>query len=499
LRGIEMTNGNAGLSWPERRPLPTTRDIAAVVFRQRWTILAIFTIVLVGALVSGYLAKKYEAHMKILVLRQRIDEAVSAEPNVQTQVSPDISLEDLNSEVELLRSDDVLRKVVIANNLQSRAGSHFGHVDEERSIAAAVRKLGGDLNIELIPKTDVISVSYRSGDPRLAAEVLKSVAASYLDKHRELHRPSGEFRFFDQQTEQYARGLKSSQDQLAAFTEKYGVASANLERDLTLQHLADFDATAHQAQTSVAQTTQQIQSLQAQIAAMQPRITTEIKDSENQSLMEQLKTTLLNLKLKRTELLTKFAPSYRLVQEVDRQIADTTAAIKTEESRPAKDETTDVDPTFVMLRSELAKAQEELNGYKAQAAATTKVAGGYRLAAERLEQEGLQQEDLQRTAKIDEDDYLLYSRKREEARISDALDQRGILNVAVAEQPVVPALAAQSPVKTSGLTLLFGFFVSFGAAFIADYASPSFRTPDEVAGYLDMPVLASLPKPTNRR
>jgi uncharacterized protein involved in exopolysaccharide biosynthesis len=140
-----------------------------------------------------------------------------------------------------------------------------------------------------------------------------------------------------------------------------------------------------------------------------------------------------------------------------------------------------------------------LNGYKAQAAATTKVAGGYRLAAERLEQEGLQQEDLQRTAKIDEDDYLLYSRKREEARISDALDQRGILNVAVAEQPVVPALAAQSPVKTSGLTLLFGFFVSFGAAFIADYASPSFRTPDEVAGYLDMPVLASLPKPTNRR
>jgi len=106
---------------------------------------------------------------------------------------------------------------------------------------------------------------------------------------------------------------------------------------------------------------------------------------------------------------------------------------------------------------------------------------------------------LQRTEKTQEDNYLLYSKKREEARISDALDQHGILNVALAEQPVVPALPVQSPVKIAGLTLLLGFFVSLGIGFLADYASPSFRTPDEVIGYLDMPVLASLPKPTEKQ
>jgi uncharacterized protein involved in exopolysaccharide biosynthesis len=214
--------------------------------------------------------------------------------------------------------------------------------------------------------------------------------------------------------------------------------------------------------------------------------------------MQQLKATLLNLQLKRTELLTKFDPSYRLVQEVDKEIAETSSAIAGEEKQPPKEETTDQDPTYAMLRSELAKAQDDLSGLKARAAADSAVAGEYRHTARSLEQQGITQDDLQRTAKTQEDNYLLYLKRKEEARISDALDQRGILNVAIAEQPTVPALPVQSPVRSGGITLLLAFFVSLGAGFITDYADPSFRTPDEVAGYLELPVLASLPKPSTR-
>jgi capsular polysaccharide biosynthesis protein len=35
---------------------------------------------------------------------------------------------------------------------------------------------------------------------------------------------------------------------------------------------------------------------------------------------------------------------------------------------------------------------------------------------------------------------------------------------------------------------------SFGAAYLVDFLDPSFRTPDELASYLDAPVLAALPK-----
>lgn len=489
-----MANEMMEMQRYERRPLPTARDLVAVVFRQHRLIIACFVGVVALVFLSGMWTRKYEAHMKILVLRQRMDAAVTAQPNAPPEVTPEITEEDLNSEVELLRSDDLLRKVVLATGLQHRSRSLFGHVNPDMAVAMAVRDLDKNLDVEPVRKANVIDVSYRSSDPQLAAKVLEAVESAYLEKHQEVHRPSGEFQFFSQQTEHFHQGLEQSQAELKAFTQKNGVVAAQVERDLTLQRLADFDANAHEAQAEAADTAQRIRSLQAQLSAMQPRLTTEIRTGENPQLMQQLKSTLLTLELKRTELLTKFDPSYRLVQETDKQIAETRSEIATEESKPPQEKTTDEDPTYEMLRSELAKAREELVGLNARAAASRTVANEYRLNARNLEQEGLQQEDLERNEKTQEDNYLLYLNKREEARISDALDRHGILNVAIAEKPLVPALPVQSPTKTAGITFLLGFFVSIGAGFIVDYASPTFRTPDEVAGYLDVPVLASLPK-----
>jgi uncharacterized protein involved in exopolysaccharide biosynthesis len=480
----------------ESRPLPTLRDLVAIVFRQRRIILAVFLSVIALVFLSGVWIPKYQAHMKILVLRQRTDAMVTADVNAPPQNTGQITKEDLNSEVELLKSDDLLQKVVVQTGLQHQQRSLFGHEKETTAIAAAVRKLGKDLDVEPVRDANVISVSYRASNPQLAAKALNAVAAAYMEKHLEMHRPSGEFTFFDQQTKRFRVGLEQSQAQLEEFTERTGVASAPLQRDLTLQKLADFNATAHQAQVSAAQTLERIRSIQAQLSTMQPRLTTEIRTAENPQLMQQLKSTLLNLQLKRTELLTKFDPSYRLVKEVDQQILEAQAAIAAAENKPPQDTTTDQNPTYTMLRDELAKAEADLSGLRAQAAAAGLAAGEYRVAARELQRQGIKQEDLQRTEKTDEQNYLLYLQKREEARINDALDQRGILNVALAERPMAPALPVRSPVQTGGIALVLALFVGFGAGFVADYVDPSFRTPDEVVGYLDMPVLASLPKDT---
>ena len=53
-------------------------------------------------------------------------------------------------------------------------------------------------------------------------------------------------------------------------------------------------------------------------------------------------------------------------------------------------------------------------------------------------------ESLLGELKLAEEKYLLYVNKREEARIEDAMDQGGILNVTVAEEPRTPALPAQA-------------------------------------------------------
>jgi hypothetical protein len=85
-------------------------------------------------------------------------------------------------------------------------------------------------------------------------------------------------------------------------------------------------------------------------------------------------------------------------------------------------------------------------------------------------------------------------KKQEEARMADVLDQRGIVNVAIAEQPVAPALPLSSAWTLLALGLVAAGTVGTGAAFVADYADPAFRTPDDVVVFLNAPVLASLPR-----
>ena len=69
--------------------------------------------------------------------------------------------------------------------------------------------------------------------------------------------------------------------------------------------------------------------LAAQIAAQPDRIPTASKTADNPQLLNQLKGTMLTLQLKRTQLLNQFDPHYRLVQDVDREIATTQANRRT--------------------------------------------------------------------------------------------------------------------------------------------------------------------------
>jgi capsular polysaccharide biosynthesis protein len=78
--------------------------------------------------------------------------------------------------------------------------------------------------------------------------------------------------------------------------------------------------------------------------------------------------------------------------------------------------------------------------------------------------------------------------------MNDALDRGGILNVAMAEPPTVPALPARSFSYYSLLGILLATIGSIGLAFTADFLDTSFRTPDEVSSLLGSPVLASIPQ-----
>ena len=102
--------------------------------------------------------------------------------------------------------------------------------------------------------------------------------------------------------------------------------------------------------------------------------------------------------------------------------------------------------------------------------------------------------ELERQVKINEDNYQLYLKKMEEARISNAMDSQKLANISVVD----PALPPLKPVKPKILlniilSILLGGFASIGLAFSLEYFSHTFNKPEEVEQQASLKVLAAIP------
>lgn len=488
----------------------TSRDALMPIFRHKRLASLVFWGVLLGAVGGGLLLpRKYEAEMKILVNRDRVDSVVTPDADAPVPAAPStvVTEEDLNSEVELLKSRDLLEEVVVACKLTPAAAKGWAYAADELAAklglapqpsetarqAEAVDALEANLIVEPLKKTNLIRAAYASHNPQLSARVLQTLATLYEKKHAAVHRPAGTFDFFNEQAAKYEGTLRNAEARLTAFDDSQGIIDPSAQKQLTLQQLSDFESELEREQASANAAEQRAQQLRRIASSTPQRQTTQVRTSGNGELLAQLQGTLLSLELKRTDMRTKYADSYPLISDLTRQIADTQEAIAEAQQSPVAETTTDRPPAQDWIATELAKAEADRAGMESQVRATTHTVERYRQAALDIDRKGAERADMVRNVKTAEDDYLLYEKKSEAARISDALDNERIVNISIAEAATVPAL----PAVHFGWLLTGGFFLAgtlgIGSAYAADRLSPGFRTPDEVGDYLDLRVLAAIP------
>ena len=485
---------SAKLNGNSHTPLsPTPRDLAATLFRRPRLVAASFGFVLVATMLFVVFSARYESHFKVLLRRGRFDPVVSPQPDSAMDFNrPDITEEELNSEVELLRDADLMKQVV---KMAGLVPADTPDLERPAEIELAVRKLARHLDVEALKKSNLIQVSYKDTNAERAARILSTLSTLYVRRHTSLQRPPGEIQFFEQKTAEYEKRLHQSEAELVRFTRARGVVSAALERDIALQKIGEADAAYRQIDQDRVETERRISSLREQLKSFPSRSVTLKRWADNPAVLEKMKTHLLELQLKRTELLSRFEPSYRLVQEVEQEIAETRASIAAEALTPVRDETTDKDPNYEWARMEMEKAQVQWDGLRARQSDSSTQVSSLRTFAQQMQSDWVDQQDLMRAAKAEEDNYLLYLRKREEARIGDALDEHRILNVAIVEPPVAAALPTHSVLLY--FLLAFGLAMAFsvGVGFTTEYFDPTIRTPDEAYSLLEVPVLAWLAAP----
>jgi uncharacterized protein involved in exopolysaccharide biosynthesis len=486
-------------------PRLTLRDMLGPLFRHRLAVFVTFSLVFLASVLVAWLwaSRYYVAAMQVVVGRERLEPAVTPQPTAAVQeTSKMVTTDDVASEVALLQGTDMLREVARTCNLVRENGSswsgsdlHAQDLPQTAALERATKALAGSLKVEAQKTSRVIDVRYGTTDsPKTAACVLQTLGELYQEKHLRLQRPAGALEFFAQETEKYQRALSASENQLVAFSKAQGVAAPEILRASLAQQLVTAQANLHEAHEKMAADLERLHSLANQLKQTPSRSSTAETSLAANTLLEQLHSSLLTSQLKKTQLLLKYDPSYPLVKEVDQEIAQTNQAIADAEKSKYVNTTTDRDPTFEFLREDRAKTEADLASEQARAAALQTSIHDMHAQMVDWDAKAIQQEALLREAKANEGNYLLYLTKREQERTSDALDNKRIVNVAIAVPAEVPVLPAHSPFSIVFAGFWFAVAAAVCAGYLAELADPSFRTPSEVEEALNIPILAAVPK-----
>lgn len=478
-----------------------TRELIAMGFRRKRLVATIFFGILLGAMLCAlFLSREYKSTMQILVKRQRLDPVVSTQAtSTADAVRGEITEEEINTEIQLITSRDLLEQVVVACGLVKPPGllaRILKQTQPDLRLAKATDDLEHRLIVEPVKKSDIIEVTYRHSSPAVARQVLAKLAELYMNKHAAVHREPGTADFFAQQADLYKEAVAKTHEQLQQFGQREGTVAAHTERDFAVQKANEFEANLRQTRSAIAETQQRISMLEQQIATTPHRMVTSDRNEDSQLLTE-LRQQLTTLQLQRSELVAKYEPTYRPVKDLDVRISQLQQAIADEEKAPLRQVTTDANPTSTLLDQELARAQADLSSLAARAASLEQSVANYRNAAQIYNSKDIEEQELTRQLQQQEQEYTLYLTKRDEARISDSLDNNHIVNVALAEAPTLPYRPTQSAFFIMVLGFVMATMFSAGSVCIAEYLDRSFHTPQDVELYLSVPVLAALPDAKN--
>lgn len=362
----------------------------------------------------------------------------------------------------------------------------------------AVEKFNKHLSVDLVRKSNVIHVAYTASDPRTASETLGRLLSAFLAKQQEIGHPPGTAKFFASEADRYKKDLDVALQQLSDYQQKQRLVSLSdreqsLDRDLTQaqNELRSTDA-------QISEVSQRLGEQVHQLKGVSPRQETVQRTIPNDYSVERLNTLLAELQNKRTTLLTQFNPSDRLVQEVDQQIVNTNAALKNAQKMRSEEHSSDVNPVWQQVTGSIVQNQSERKALQGRHDELVRQIDQLQSELSGVEEATVSFTTLRQRVTDLENNYQLYTQKRDEAQIADAMDESKLLDVAVAQSPTF----AITPFRPKPVTnLIFGTFTAVFLAsfmvFFAETGRATIATPRELAKLSRYPLLATVPLDLN--
>jgi uncharacterized protein involved in exopolysaccharide biosynthesis len=361
----------------------------------------------------------------------------------------------------------------------SRLYRWMHNVPEPSVVEQRARAVAQGIIVTPVQRSNVFEVSFYSGSPRWSADFVNKLVAKAIAKYTGLSETADAQKFYGDQRVLLAKGVDDAQAALNAFRATTGPELLTLNRDQLRDRIAQLESGRAGVKTEIAE-------LNARLEAPPESIWSDASSSDPSAgiivnpSVHAIKARLVELEIKRSELISRYAPKSAMISDVDRQISEAKRLLAQERSNTIQIYRKDTTARIDAAEARSDAIDEQLGEYREQLARYDTIAPEW----DRLQNEL----ETRRAA------YQTYLRKEEEARFSSALDESQILNVTVAQAALVPREPETSPIlKYVALGAGFSLLIGMGLALLRDWMDPSVKSTAQAERLTGVPVLGEIP------
>lgn len=467
----------------------TPEFILGLILRRRWIILLPLCLALVGGIYYAIVTPRiYQAKTLILVEGQSVPQSF-----VQSIVTEDTS-ERINTISQQILSRTNLEKIVDQFSLFS--GPEFGNMFMEDKVTALRRNIAVNVITDQRRQTDAFEISYKGKNPEKVMRVVNGLTASFIDENLKVRESQaiGTSSFLESELETMRKRLEVVEENIKEYRKaNMGELPEQLNTNLAIlermqNNMTDRQQSLREAKIRLAELKNQASIRQSPMVVIGGA---QQNPPPGGASLDDLIAELESLQ-------SRYTDKHPDIIRLKKQIAEM-------ESRPPVKPGSDKRPSGVRIsaavRTQIAEMQHEIQVTEIEIKNIEAQIASYQKRIENTPKREQELLGLKRDYQNIQASYESLLNRKLEADIAVNMERK---QKGEQFRIVDPAKQPQRPIEPDMRRIFLivvgvGLGMGGGLAFLLEFLDKSFKKPEEIEEYFQLPVLATLPILVNHK
>ena len=382
----------------------------------------------------------------------------------------------MNTYAEILKSRSVIVPVIEKTEEPNKEGkfpAYAGYV--KGKVATAPFK-----------DTEIMQLTVRANTAEKAQKANSLIVEGFLNRLTELSRDQQKATrgFIEERTATAKKELKDAEDKLTEYKKANDIIAPDDAVKLATEKMGMVDKLNAENRVALATANARLASANAQLNGEAASI------ADNKSI-QLYNSQLAQLEGERISYLDKYTAQHPKVKQVEQEIAKLKQKINSEISKVASLQAPSDNPVHQQLLAAKFQSEAEASVAQSNLAKLHQIDNDNKEDIRNLSDKEQEFVSLMRDVTVANEIYVMLAKRLEEAKVAEASVATEVQVVDTATLPTAPV--APKKAMTLLLAALLGILASSGFVVVRELLNRTIKNSDDVANYLDLPVLGSVP------